>query len=54
MNHVICIPLFGDQESLELILESQSQAKISNHVDKISELRTPWVGPTKIYRFALT
>ena len=28
MNHVICIRLFGKQESQELILESWNQAKI--------------------------
>ena len=28
MNHVICIPLFGKQESQELVLESWNQAKI--------------------------
>ena len=28
MNHVICILLFGKQESQELILESWNQAKI--------------------------
>ena len=41
MNHVICIPLFGKQESQESILESWNQAKISIHVDENSELQTP-------------
>ena len=35
MNHMICNPLFGKQESQELIQESQNQAKIP----KNSELR---------------
>ena len=33
-NHVICIALFGKQESLESSQESWNLAKIPNHVEE--------------------
>ena len=43
MNYVICIPLFGKQESQELILESWNQAKIP--MDSESRRRKFSCGP---------
>ena len=48
MNHMMCNPLFGKQESQESIQESQNQAKIpkdSRITSDKSELWTPrlWV-----------
>ena len=58
MNHVICIPLFGKQESQELILESWNQAKIPKDSEsrrRNSQLRTPRLWDThELILWALT
>ena len=47
MNHVMCHPLFGNQESQESIQESQNQAKIPKD-SRITSIKIQICGPLDI------
>ena len=48
MNHVICYPFFGKQESHESIQESQNQAKIPKD-SRITSIKIQSCGPLVPY-----